>query len=186
MLREKLEPKIDSLISGKLQEPAFLEQLLQGYRESILRATTLDPTAAIDRTQIRQKLDSLNAKRNRILDTFYEGIIDAEQRDADLGGVQREIISFQHLLDFSPKDNKQPLLELSSVLQFLEPFRNWGCLTRDDKRTLLRQLCPQISVYRYAVKSLTLNLDNWAHSSGCDGIAHPKMDASPSRAPLSP
>jgi hypothetical protein len=40
----------------------------------------------------------------------------------------------------------------------LEPFVHWEFLNREDRRWLLAQLCPEITVYRYLIKGVKLNL----------------------------
>ncbi len=49
-------------------------------------------------------------------------------------------------------------LNLDTVLALIEPLAEWELLERKDRRALLATLCPEISVYRYTVKSLKLNL----------------------------
>ena len=60
--------------------------------------------------------------------------------------------------------------------ELLEPFAEWEFLERDDKRSLLAALCPEIRVERYVVKSLMLNL---VQHSGNDVSQNPVAAASP-------
>ena len=62
------------------------------------------------------------------------------------------------LMECSPQAEKRPVLGLESVLAVVEPFTEWEFLDREDQRALLRTLCLEISVFRYSVKGLTLNL----------------------------
>jgi hypothetical protein len=64
--------------------------------------------------------------------------------------------------------NPAPPLVADDLSKRLEPFAEWDYLSRDDKRALLALICPQISVSRYKVKSIELNL-GWLASSGDKG-----------------
>ena len=156
MLRKKLEAKIDELLGIKIREPDFLRPLLEAYND---RVKFSQPTPAIDERAVTAKLNALGEKRQRILETFFESIIGKEERDRRLGPIDREISTYENLLmECSPQTEKRPVLDLESVLAVVEPFAEWEFLDREDQRAMLRALCPEISVYRYSVKGLTLNL----------------------------
>ena len=156
MLRKKLEAKIDELLGIKIREPDFLRPLLEAYND---RVKFSQPTPAIDERAVTAKLNALGEKRQRILETFFESIIGKEERDRRLGPIDRKISTYENLLmECSPQTEKRPVLDLESVLAVVEPFAEWEFLDREDQRAMLRALCPEISVYRYSVKGLTLNL----------------------------
>jgi hypothetical protein len=128
-----------------------------------------------DEAAVVRKLEDLRAKKERVIDAFFDGVIDRVQRNAKLQDVDREIDSYSGLLCSSPeRPETPPLLSLETMLQAIEPLADWEFLARQGRRSLLRQLCPEISVYQYTVKSLTLNVGAGAHSSGDTG-SHPKM-----------
>jgi DNA invertase Pin-like site-specific DNA recombinase len=158
MLRDKLESRINCLMGEKLHDSTFLERILQDYHERLAHSSSLK-TPGVDRAAVRQKLDALREKESRILEAFFEGVIDRNRRDEALRGVERETYSYKELLGMSAEHSRpQPILDLDAVARVIEPFTDWEFLGRDDRRTLLRQLCPEIAVYHYQVKSLTLNL----------------------------
>ena len=163
MLRKKLEPKIDQLLGEKLREPSFLERVLTTYNENC--GGGLSPVA-IERTALVAKMEVLKERKQRILDTFFEGVIDKSERDIRLAEVDRDNEAYQRLLIDTVKPS--PSLALQDLQACLEPFAEWEYLDRDDKRTLLALLCPQISVSRYTVKSIGLNLVG-IFPSGDDG-----------------
>ncbi|MGA8678398.1 MAG: recombinase family protein [Candidatus Acidiferrales bacterium] len=158
MLRDKLEPRINTLIGERLQDSRFLERILQDYQERMTASSSV-ATAGIDSATVLQKLDALRDKKSRIVDAFLEGVIDRIRRDEALRDVEREMCSYDQLLGLSPTPSTiQSIPNLDSVVRVIEPLADWEFLGRDHKRALLRQLCPEISVYQYKVKSLTLNL----------------------------
>jgi hypothetical protein len=173
MLRDKLEPEIDAMVGEKLQDSVFLERILREYNDRSTRPYFVE-SAEIDRAEVARKLNDLRNKKGRILDTFFEGVIDRVQRDEALKTVEREMGSYNLLLGTSEPSEPRPVPSLDRLLKTIEPFADWEFLARDDRRALLRQLCPSISVYRYAVKSLTLNI-------GSAGRPHDRHTGSHSR-----
>jgi DNA invertase Pin-like site-specific DNA recombinase len=178
MLRRKLEPKIDCLIGEKLNDPAFLSRLLEQYREK-LPSSSFD----VDRSTAQRKIEDLMQRKERILQTFYEGVIDRQQRDTALGRVDREIAAYREILRSATSGDGNAVSTLESALEILGPFAEWEFLPRSDRRALLQQLCPEITVYQYVIKSMMLDLGiamSDAHDR--DNISHSRMDASRSLA----
>jgi hypothetical protein len=125
-----------------------------------------------------RKLDDLQLKKGRVLDAFFEGVIDRTRRDEALRDVDNEIGSYNLLLGTSSAQ-PQLLPSLDSMLRVIEPLADWEFLTRQERRILLKQLCPDISVYQYKVNSLTLNVGVAPQSAGRYTGSH--STASPSR-----
>lgn len=177
MLRNKLEARINSLIGEKLQDSAFLAPVLQDYHDRLASPSSRE-SLGVDRSAVLEKVDALEVKKTRILDAFFEGVIDRTRRDEALRDVNREVGSYNELLYASSVRPRPRLLpSLDSVMRVIEPLADWEFLGRDHRRALLRQLCPEISVYRYKVKSLTLNVGAALQSnSGCMD-SHSKMGA---------
>jgi DNA invertase Pin-like site-specific DNA recombinase len=174
MLRRKLEPKIDSLIGEKLQDSAFLARVLRDYGDRLVSCSRHE-SPTVDEPAVVRKLEDLRAKKERVVDAFFEGVIDRVQRNEKLQDVDREIDLYSGLLGASfGSPEPPPLLTLEAMLQAIEPLADWEFLTRHDRRRLLQQLCPEISIYRYTVKSLTLNVGTGTQSSGDTG-SHPRM-----------
>jgi DNA invertase Pin-like site-specific DNA recombinase len=154
MLRKKLEPKIDHVFMRIVGGREFLERVARTYDESRpSRGTFVDRTTAVN--QIR----ALRQKRERILDSFFDGTINKRERDLRVGLVDKEITAYEHLLSDSPGEQERPkVLDVESVLAVLEPFAQWTFLDRTAKRKLLGLLCPNISVDKYEIKNLELNM----------------------------
>src|SRR5713101_2351554 len=156
MLRTKLELKIDSLLGDKLQHPDFLSRVVEQYNG---RNADTTRRPAFDQCAMTNKLTALAEKKQRILETFYDGVIDREQRNQLVEEIHREISAYRKLLLHSaPQPEPSLNQDVASLLALVEPFAEWEFLEREDKRELLRHLCPEISIYRYTIKSLTLNL----------------------------
>jgi len=160
MLKKKLEPKIDRLLGEKLREPSFLSSVLDSYNETQARVST---TAGIERPALVARLEALRDRKQRVLDTFFDGGIDKGERDARLAEIDRETDAFHHIL--TDTVNPSVPLTVQDLRACLEPLAEWEYLDRDDKRALLALICPQISVSRCTVKSVGLNL-GWRSPSG--------------------
>ncbi len=161
MLREKLEPKLDQLLGERLLERNFLLPLLETYNDAAQRAA---PTPGIDAPTVQAKLAALAEKHRRVLDGFFEGVVDREERNRRLEDVSQEVAVYRNLLLESVPEPRPPALDLATVRALLEPLADWEFLEPTDRRALLATLCPEIVVSRYTIKSLRLNLDRYTAS----------------------
>jgi DNA invertase Pin-like site-specific DNA recombinase len=171
MLRRKLESKIDSLLGSRLQERAFLSAVLVAYRNQLEQSSR---RPGIDQSTITAKLADLKAKRQRVLDAFFESVIEKLERDRKLAGIQAEAEAYQKLLVELAQTERPSSIE--DFEQALEPFSEWEFLEREDKRALLALICPEIRVFRYTVKSLVLRLGALAAADGNE-VSRSRTDA---------
>lgn len=163
MLRVKLEEKIDHLLGNKVRQPDFLKRLAEDYNEQIVLSAAARPGNP-DRRAVNARLNGLKEKRNRVLEAFYDGVIDKQQRDLKIAAIDREVDAYSRILMEtveSPEEQSAEALE-----EIFEPLAEWEFLERDDKRALLADICPEITVYRYNISSLLLNLEK-SHGNGC-------------------
>lgn len=156
MLRKVLEPKIDAALSRQLTDRHFITHVVDSYNRSAEHEGQLiDP---VGQTAVTARLRALEEKKQRVLETFFDGLIGREDRDRRLQELNREIASYQ-ALDSAPRGTRHSQqLDADLVTAAVEPFVHWEFLSREDRRRLLAQLCPEIMVYRYQIKGLQLNL----------------------------
>jgi DNA invertase Pin-like site-specific DNA recombinase len=179
MLRKKLEPKLDILIGEKLRDSDFLQRVVDDYSE--IQDVKSTPKAKPEQG-LAEKLGALIEKRHRVLEAFFEGVITKEERDRNIADIDREKITFQSLLVESvPRAVHHSMDE---ILMALEPLAEWEFLQREEKRALLRVICPEISVFRYTVKSLVVSLRT--ETAGGNEVGHLKTAPSRFRAPRHP
>jgi DNA invertase Pin-like site-specific DNA recombinase len=182
MLKKKLEPKIDQLLRWKLLEPQFLGRLIEEYNSKIQNQISLP---SLDERKVRTRLSALAEKKERILETFFDGMIDKLERDRRVAEIESEMAAFKSLLlDEACPQFKAQVLDLNAVQEVIAPFAEWEFLEREDRRRLLELLCPEICVYRYEIKALALNLLGQI-SSGDEGDRR-RTAQLPSRAPPCP
>jgi len=155
MLRKKLEPRLDYVLANLLCDKKFLSRIVDQYNEQLRT-----PARGVDQAAFTVKIEALKEKRQRVLDAYFEGIIPKDERDIRVRDAEEEIKIYERLLLQSGEAEERPSgLELDRVLALVEPFAHWAFLGRDDKRKLLRLLCPSIRVCCYIIKDLQLLLD---------------------------
>ena len=148
MLRDKLEPKIDTLVEQRLIEPSFLSPIIEGYLDR--------QTAGLNPSQeaVNERLESLKKKRSRVLDSFFDGTITKQERDRALKAIQAQDAAFNRI-----KPLKSKSFTPEQIIDAVSVFKEWPFLGRTHKRSLLDQLVPEIFIHRYSIKGLTLRID---------------------------
>ena len=114
------------------------------------------------REQIQTKLKTLQMKRQRILDAYFEGVISRSERDSRIAKVDLDRTALEAIL---ATDRPRPELTLDTLVSAFAPFTEFDLLSRDDKRRLLNMLMPQITVLKYEVRGMSLCL-NTIHGHG--------------------
>jgi len=165
MRRDRIEPKIDSIVENRLTNPSFLSPIIDSYLYHIENQNALEPSLET----ITAKLESLDKKRSRVLDSFYEGAITKEERDRALQTIQEEIKAYR--LIEPPTSLAQDQIS-AAVVRTTSVFKEWSFLSRAQKRQLLNQLLPEIFAYRYIIKGLTIRFSS-PNSSLNGENAHP-------------
>jgi DNA invertase Pin-like site-specific DNA recombinase len=149
MGREKLEARIDYLLSRQLTDPSFLQRCAETLTR---RCQDVRPPATQER--LRAELNRLSQKRERILDSFYEGVLDREARNRRLSKVDEEIQTAQQNL---ASEHPPVPVDSKALLEAFAPLAEWEYWTRAQKRAVLAALAPEIRVANYEVESLGLN-----------------------------
>lgn len=148
MRRDRLEPEIDSLMSKRLTDRGFLTELTQELEHSAKRTTTV---IRVDKLQA--EIESLKKKRARVLDTYFEGVIEMQERDGKLTEIDLQIRANADLIM-----RERPPVDVSfeTLVDTFSAFVSWEFLKRDDKRKLLATVVPDVRVADYQVHGLYL------------------------------
>lgn len=147
MRRERLEHQLDVLFSQRLTDDGFLEGLVA--------KTPTSPNGKLAR--LNTGLTSLTAKRQRVLDGYFDGVIARKERESRISAIDADIDAMQRLM---MDDEPASALTHKSLAEALSPFYEWEFLTRDDKRQLLSAIVPSIHVSDYRVSGLTVLCGN--------------------------
>ncbi len=149
MSRERLEGALDAMFGGKLTDPEFVEKCVRDLQQ---RNETNQSAATIQR--LTTEITSLRARRSRVVDSFVDGTIDREERDRRAAVCDRDLQRAQEaLLGQTPADG----LDTRSLVDTFAPLAEWEYWSRDQKRTVLATLVPDIRVADYKIESLGLN-----------------------------
>lgn len=156
MRRDRLEPILDDLFARRLTSPDFLYH-------NILSPLQSEPALQRNTTLLQSQMASLQGKRKRILDGYFEGVISAVERDERIGAVDRELKIVADLLE---NDTPAEHFSLEALCSAFAPFVQFDLLSRDDKRILLNTLAPKIIVKDYQVDGIWISLsgDKCSHT----------------------
>ena len=149
MAREKLEMQLDSLFADQLISQQFLEICI----EEMERRHTFDDSSVHIQRLVAQ-ISSLREKRGRVMDAFLEGAIGRDDRNSRLATIDRDTQSAQDLLS---RSNPSALVDLESLAEAFAPLLEWEYWTRDQKRSVLATIIPDIRVADYQVTALGLH-----------------------------
>ena len=101
----------------------------------------------------------LHRKRERVIDSFVESVIESWERDKRLTAIDEGIRAAQDAL---AREAGHAPLDAAKLIEAFAPLGEWEYWTRDQKRQILSTLVPDIRVANYEIESLGLNLDSSA------------------------
>jgi hypothetical protein len=150
MARQKLEPILDTLFSERLVSPDFLERCIHE-----LKRRSESNESALRMRHLTSEIERLGKKHARVIEAFLDGVIPREERDERLATIDRETKVAKELL--AKEEPPVSLDDVSALTKALAPLAEWRYWSREQKRTLLATLVPDIRVADYKIESLGLN-----------------------------
>jgi DNA invertase Pin-like site-specific DNA recombinase len=150
MRRGDLEPKLDRLFGKRLSDAVFLRELTQ---ECERRTQNEDSAASLVR--IQQEIENLRAKKERILEAFFDGVISVTERDKRLADIGRDLEVNRELMS-----RQAPSVALTADVleQLCCVFYEWEFLNVGQKRQILACTVPDIRVANGQIHGITVNL----------------------------
>lgn len=140
MKRETLEAVLDRLFADKLTSPKFVARCIEQLRRE------RDAHAGERKVErLEEALARLSAKRARILDTYLEGVLSQEDRDARLAVVDRDLAATRAQLQ-EAAGAPTPGMTPSELVSTLAPLVEWRGWSYTQKRRVLAVLAPNIKV----------------------------------------
>ncbi|HTK79978.1 MAG TPA: recombinase family protein, partial [Rhizomicrobium sp.] len=150
MRREALEPQLDSLFSFRLTDRGFLQGIVDEHER---RQHAGSETAAGNR--IATEIASLEAKKQRVLDAFFEGVISAAERSTRIDAIERDLAVNLSLLT---KHVPVPSVTAETLDAICTAFYEWEFLSVPEKRRILAATVPEIRVANSVIHGIALNL----------------------------
>ncbi|PWT73022.1 MAG: hypothetical protein C5B59_14370 [Bacteroidetes bacterium] len=144
MRRDVLDPKLDLMFTKRLTSDSFLKLCLMAARRE---------GKTIDRQRVTAQLDSLSARRQRILDSYFEGVINSTERNTCLAHIERQRTIATELLA-----RQSPAFDVETLTQTFHAFVAFDQLKRDQKRMLLNTITPEIVVKDYVIDGISIGI----------------------------
>jgi len=104
--------------------------------------------------RLTTEIEKLRRKRSRVIESFLDGVISREGRDQLLAGIDQDIHTDQVML---AQERPSASVDLGVLTEAFAPLAEWNFWDREQKRSLLAALVPDIRVADYKVESLGLN-----------------------------
>ncbi len=163
MRREILEQKLDRLFSIQLTEIRFLRNLASCWEAAMNVNEQRTRTA-----RMQSELECLSEKRQRVLDSYFEGVINRDERDQRLSAIERDQNFYRDLL---LREMPAAGVTAEDLARAFAPFFEWEFLGRSDKRRLLSIIVPEIHVANYKLAGISVLTDsmrrNEVSHTGC-------------------
>jgi DNA invertase Pin-like site-specific DNA recombinase len=171
MRRERLEHSLDTLISDRLTDRQFLKQLTSALADRTSASATKP-----ELSRVQNGLLQLKEKKQRVLDAYFENLIDRAERDRRLDSLAVDAELYDKL---APRATiATPSLTARELADAFGVFHEWDFLGRVDKRNLLRATMPEIHVKDYRIVGVSVI----AGMSNRDEINRTDTDSWPPRA----
>ncbi len=168
MRRERLEAVLDELFAIRLSSPVFVQRCVDELKQ---RTAHRDSARRIQRLTI--EINAFRGKRERVMDGYVEGAIGRDERDRRLTKIDHDIHVAEDILI---REAPTASLDKAKLIEAFTPLAEWEYWTREQKRTVLSALVPDIRVSNYLVESLGLSpslFSNKDTRTGKDSLPQP-------------
>lgn len=156
MRRDRLDPHLDRMFAKSLTRRAFLTQQMRELKKEM---------KGPDRARLSTQVETLTARRQRILDSYFEGVINGTERDMRLAEVEREKkIAVDLLARQSPSG-----VDVDRLSKMFRAFLAFDQLKREPKRALLNVIAPEIIVKDYRVSGMSFVTNDSLTALGATG-----------------
>jgi hypothetical protein len=150
MLRRKLEVLIETRLSEKLLDSAFLTTVLEAHFRR--RATNRLPDTD---TLARERFEALEAKRRRVIDLYADGNITRLEKNERLRDLDRQ---HEALIEIPAAESPAVEDRVATVRAVVETLQGFTLAAPALKRQIIERVIPEIYVHRYVVEGVTLSL----------------------------
>lgn len=150
--RERIEACIEIALSSVLADEELLTQAVQSYEDS-LSASWRETT--IDEEGTRRQLAQFAQRRERVLESYLDGVLSRARRDQELAEIDAKSTAVAGLLKRQPSKRPGALSEIDVTALSLV-LAEYRFLPREAKRKLLEALSPRIHIRKYEVVGVEL------------------------------
>lgn len=150
----RLEAALDEAIALRLTRADVLAAAIADHAR-LTEAAAGSPGP--DGAALRERAAQLRGRRERILESYYDGHIARERRDALLTPLAREIEAAERLAGMATPQPATPVAD-AMITAVVACFAEWAFLEVAAKRRALEALRPLFYVMRYRVLGVSLPL----------------------------
>lgn len=168
---KRLERLLDAAIAERLTDADVLVRAVRSYLKSLDHSWRRSQP---DVAALSARLEQLQQKRVRILESYYDGHIGKPDRDARLTVLDSEIATADRVLN-APAAISATALPEAAVVAIVETFAEWPFIQRASQREVLEKLSPKFYVRKYGIEGVRFPFA--ALAGGCNMDGHsPKAD----------
>lgn len=149
MRKDVLEPTLDALFANRLSNRSFLKR-------HVLAPMARKSRGVDNSERLQGQLEAIERKRQRVLDTFFDGHIDVAERDTKIQAIAKERSVVAGMLE---RERPRPELRAEDLARAFQAFTGFDTLSREDKRQLLNVIAPSITVKDYLISGLSAVLN---------------------------
>jgi DNA invertase Pin-like site-specific DNA recombinase len=157
MGRERLEASLDSLFANQLCAPEFIGKCVEEFKR---RHSGKGKPFRMQR--LSALITALREKRTRVVDAYLEGVIDAADRDRRMAAIDQEISVNQ---DGLLRERPIVALNADALIEAFAPLVEWEYWTREQKRSVLSSMTPDIRVADYQIQALGISPTMFSNES---------------------
>lgn len=153
VLAAKIDDKITTVLSERLHTKDIVSQIaelyLSGQQEPL-------GVAGVDVEASKTLIASLEAKRSRILDAFFDGSISKPERDKRLKAVDVEMVGCNTML-VRAVARPMPKINVKQLTALLRVFVRFRSLSRDKKRSIMAATRARVFTSGYVIERIELS-----------------------------
>jgi DNA invertase Pin-like site-specific DNA recombinase len=152
MQRERLERNLDDLFGAQLTGRDVLRQLIGELEKKYDSATSACRIA-----QIGSEVGRVRKQREKVLDTFFEGVLTGEERDVRLASLDKRMTLAKEMLTRERRETL-PKVSAREIALALAPLFDWPVLGRESKRRILAAAVSEIYVSNCVVSRIAVSI----------------------------
>jgi DNA invertase Pin-like site-specific DNA recombinase len=153
VLAGKLDAKIQTVLAERLQEKKLVKQVAEMYLSGAQQAAGVAP---VNVEASKALIASLEAKRARVLDAYFEGAISKPERDKRLAAIDMELTGCNRVIEGAIK-KQAPTMTAKQLAALLEVFAAFRFLERDQKRSIMAAARARVFTSGYVVEKVELS-----------------------------
>jgi DNA invertase Pin-like site-specific DNA recombinase len=153
VLAGKLDAKIQTVLAERLQEKKLVKQVAEMYLSGAQEAAGVAP---VNLEASKALIASLEAKRARVLDAYFEGAISKPERDKRLAAIDAELAGCNRVIEGAIQ-RPAPTMTTKQLAALLEVFAAFRFLGRDQKRSIMAASRARVFTSGYVVEKVELS-----------------------------